>query len=118
MLDESTNTCVYPEDCPCPPCDPLPANCSKIVTLSNQTCNCSVCRGIKLDIYILIFITSFQIVLLKVKLIKNVMTVLQHVKTLVQFVPVIAMLVAVVHVVKYLMKQIIVVLTLKIVQVM
>lgn len=52
MLDESTNTCVYPEDCPCPPCDPLPANCSKIVTLSNQTCNCSVCRGIKLDIYI------------------------------------------------------------------
>lgn len=46
VLDESSNGCIFPEDCPCPECDSLPSNCSRIFTPSNGRCNCPVCAGL------------------------------------------------------------------------
>ena len=40
------NTCVIPDDCPCPDCDPLPDNCSVITTPSpDEQCGCDTCEG-------------------------------------------------------------------------
>ena len=46
VLDTLNNTCVLLEDCPCPDCDPLPANCLVIIPPSaTEECGCNTCGG-------------------------------------------------------------------------
>ena len=42
-MDESSNRCVYPEQCACPTCTSLPTNCTQLV--NGTICGCSVCGG-------------------------------------------------------------------------
>ena len=45
-LDTLNNTCVIPDGCPCPDCDPLPDNCSVIIPPSlDEQCGCDTCEG-------------------------------------------------------------------------
>ena len=39
-------SCVYPEQCPCPSCIPVPSNCSNVITPTGGRCNCPFCGGI------------------------------------------------------------------------
>jgi hypothetical protein len=50
VVDEASNKCVFPENCPCPKCDPLPHNCSSYISISkNERCNCSICTDCSVE---------------------------------------------------------------------
>ena len=46
VLDETSKKCVYPDECPCPSCDPISQNCSNIINSSDDKCSCPICAGI------------------------------------------------------------------------
>ena len=46
ILDQTNKICVFEDQCPCPPCDPVPNNCTHVITPSNDRCNCPFCAGI------------------------------------------------------------------------
>ena len=45
VLDEASNKRVYPDECPCSPCEPISQNCS-LINSSNDKCSCPICTNI------------------------------------------------------------------------
>ena len=43
IFDQTNNRCVCEDQCPCPPCDPIPSNCTHVI---NDRCSCPFCAGI------------------------------------------------------------------------
>ena len=38
--------CVYPDECPCPFCEPISQNCSNIIKFSDDKCSCPIYAAI------------------------------------------------------------------------